>query len=312
MNKSYKAVGINLKSSPLGESDRLLTILTAEYGIVRAIAPGARKHKSTLRGRSEVFVENELLLYRGRSLHRIQQAQTLASYPSLSQNLGKLTVAQYWAELVLAQAVSEQPQTELYEILTEHLRRLHQMSAPSAQTEVQALLARLCHGIYHLLAVGGIAPQCFRCTFSQQAIAPPETTEETWQVGFSAASGGIVSLAAFEKTRNRQQKTSSATSGTCREAPSSYRTDRIPDNRTGWPPLTGKLNAGELAMLQQLPSPQLPAEWLVPPAATSPSHCQGLSDSWQTIEHLLRQYAQYHLGTSIRSATLLNACITMF
>jgi DNA repair protein RecO (recombination protein O) len=310
MSKSYKAVGINLKSSPLGESDRLLTILTPEYGIVRAIAPGARKHKSPLRGRSEVFVENELLLYRGRSLHRIQQAQTRTSYPSLSKNLGKLTVAQYWAELVLAQALSEQPQTEFYEILSEHLRRLQQMSAPSPQAAAGKLLAYLCHGIYHLLAVGGIAPQCFHCTVSQQAIAP-DLLEGNWQVGFSAAAGGVVSLAR-EKTRPRQQQPSSAASGTCREASSTYCTSNIPDNRTWLPPLTGKLNAGELAMLQQLPSPQLAAEYVESPATTSQTYYQDQSNSWQTVERLLRHYAQYHLGTSIRSATLLNACITMY
>jgi DNA repair protein RecO (recombination protein O) len=309
MSKSYKAVGINLKSSPLGESDQLLTILTSEYGIVRAIAPGARKHKSPLRGRSELFVENELLLYRGRSLHRIQQAQTLASYPSLSKNLSKLTVAQYWAELVLAQAVSEQPQTEFYEILTEHLRRLQQMSVPSPQSAGGKLFAYLCHGIYHLLAVGGIAPQCFRCTVSQQAIAP-DSLQGNWQVGFSAATGGVVSLA-LEKTRHCEQQPSSAASGTCREASSSYRTSNIPDNRTGLPPLTGKLNAGELAMLQQLPSPQLAAEFVESPTTISRIHHQDQSHCWQTVERLLRQYAQYHLGTSIRSATLLNACITM-
>lgn len=311
MSKTYKAVGINLKSSPLGESDRLLTILTVEYGIVRAIAPGARQHQSTLRGRSELFVENELLLYRGRSLQRIQQAQTLASYPSLSKNLGKLTVAQYWAELVLAQAVSEQPQTEFYEILTEHLRRLQQMSAPSPQTGGQALLAYLCHGIYHLLAVGGIAPQCFHCTVSQQAIAP-DSREKNWQVGFSAATGGVVSLSALEKTRNRERQPSSTASGTCREASSTYRASNNPDNRTGLPPLTGKVNAGELAILQQLPSPQLAAELVESSATISRPHHQDQSNSWQTVERLLRQYAQYHLGTSIRSASLLNACITMY
>jgi DNA repair protein RecO (recombination protein O) len=32
----------------MGETDRLLTILTTEFGLVRGIAPGSRKHKSRL------------------------------------------------------------------------------------------------------------------------------------------------------------------------------------------------------------------------------------------------------------------------
>ena len=33
MSRTYKATGINLKSMPLGEADRLLTILTREQGL---------------------------------------------------------------------------------------------------------------------------------------------------------------------------------------------------------------------------------------------------------------------------------------
>ncbi|MEB3209801.1 MAG: recombination protein O N-terminal domain-containing protein, partial [Leptolyngbyaceae bacterium] len=74
MGGTYKATGINLKSVPMGESDRLLTILTREYGLIRAIAPGARKPKSSLRGRSNLFVINDLLIARGRSLDKMIQA----------------------------------------------------------------------------------------------------------------------------------------------------------------------------------------------------------------------------------------------
>ncbi len=63
MSRTYQATGINLQGMAFGEADRLLTILTAEYGLIRAIAPGARKYKSSLRGRSELYqkvLENEL------------------------------------------------------------------------------------------------------------------------------------------------------------------------------------------------------------------------------------------------------------
>ncbi|XGB43117.1 MAG: recombination protein O N-terminal domain-containing protein [Nodosilinea sp. LVE1205-7] len=39
MSQTYQVTGINLKAMPLGESDRLLTILTPELGLVRAVAP---------------------------------------------------------------------------------------------------------------------------------------------------------------------------------------------------------------------------------------------------------------------------------
>ena len=76
MSRTYKATGINLKAMPMGEADRLVTVLTKEQGVIRAIAPSARKHKSRLGGRSGLFVVNELLLTRGKSLDKILQAET--------------------------------------------------------------------------------------------------------------------------------------------------------------------------------------------------------------------------------------------
>src|SRR5512147_915068 len=99
---------------PFGEADRLLTILTREHGLIQAIAMGARKHSSSLAGRSGLFVVNDLLIVKGRSLDKVTQAETLESYPKLGKDLQKLTVSQYLAELCLCQALSDQPQEELF------------------------------------------------------------------------------------------------------------------------------------------------------------------------------------------------------
>ncbi|MEO0970991.1 MAG: recombination protein O N-terminal domain-containing protein, partial [Cyanobacteria bacterium J06639_18] len=39
MSKTFKATGINLKTQVFGESDRIVTILTQEHGLIRVIAP---------------------------------------------------------------------------------------------------------------------------------------------------------------------------------------------------------------------------------------------------------------------------------
>ena len=111
-SKTYQATGIILKGMPMGEADRLVTLLTPEFGLIRAVAPGSRKHKSSLRGRCEMFVVNQFFLAKGRSLDKITQAQTIESYPALSRDLGKLAAGQYLAELVLCCALSEQPQID--------------------------------------------------------------------------------------------------------------------------------------------------------------------------------------------------------
>lgn len=286
MSGTYKAIGINLKSTPMGESDRLLTILTEEYGLLRAVAPGSRKHKSSLGGRSSLFVVNQLLIAKGRNLDKIIQAESLASYPGLSQDLRKLTASQYLAELALFQALSDQPQTELFCLVRQNLDHLEAL--PSALT-----LACLTHATFHLLAVAGLAPQVLACSVTQQPVVP-NFGDPNWRIGFSAVAGGVVNL-------------------------SGKSLEQMPE-------LLVKLTAAELNVLQRLPEPTLiqdllsAQEFLVtdtlstqstksidtlPSLSTHPNH-----QVWLSIERILRRYAQYHFDRPIRSATLIDTCFT--
>ncbi len=183
MAKTYRATGINLKGMPLGEQDKLLTVLTKEYGLIRVVAPGARKYGSKLGGRAELFVVNDLLISQGRSLDRISQAETQESFLGLGQSLSKLVCAQYLAELTLKQALSDQPQVELFYILTNALQQIQ------SQSSLQQILPIFVHHIYRLLTIAGFAPQVRRCCISQTPFNPPK---EGRQIRFSVAAGGVV------------------------------------------------------------------------------------------------------------------------
>ncbi|NEP11879.1 MAG: DNA repair protein RecO [Symploca sp. SIO2C1] len=304
MSRTYKATGINLKNMPLGEADRLVTILTREYGLIRAVAPGARKQKSKLGGRMGLFVVNQLLLAKGRSLDKITQADTLESYPGLSKDLGKLAASQYLAELVLHHALSEQSQEELFELLNEHLRRLEQLpSSNGKQSEISLVLAQLSHGIFHLLALAGIAPQVQMCCVTQKSLSP-DFTDPDWQVGFSLDAGGTVNLAGNNSRVATLPHPALATKETVAQTADNYPTNV--QNQSP-PKLNSKLDAIELTLLQQLAAPELP-----PLSQVFHNQTEGrfTIDSvnlvWVKVERLLREYTQYHFGRSIRSATLLD------
>lgn len=189
--RTYRATGINLKSMPLGEADRLITILTKEEGLIRAVAKGARKQPSKLGGRMEPFVVNDLMLSRGRrtahldpqsTLQRIAQAETLHSFTYLRRSLTHLTAAQYLAEVVLALAISSATQEDLFVLLVEHLQRLEQARDPEHS------LPLLTHGLYHLLALAGVAPQVYTCQICQTPVSPQPDRD----VHFSLGNGGLV------------------------------------------------------------------------------------------------------------------------
>ncbi len=305
MSRTYKATGINLKSMALGESDRLLTILTREFGLVRAVAPGSRKHNSSLSGRSGLFVVNELLIAKGRSLDKITQAETKESYPGLSQDLGKLAASQYLAEIALYQALSEQPQAELFSLLREHLSRLEQLP----RNQPRWAIAYLSHAVFHLLAIAGIAPQVQRCCLSGSPLQP-DLNDSQWQVGFSAAAGGIVSLDALERLESQRRSLIASERSTYNYKPTSQvkrvadqpgQSYQISAHRQETPALISRVDAAELNILQQLAQAEL--NQLTPLAADN-----SFADSkWIFIEQILRQYAQYHFGRPIRSAALIDS-----
>ncbi len=310
MSRVYKATGINLKSMPLGESDRLLTILTQEYGLIRAVAPGARKHNSKLAGRSGLFVVNELLIAQGRSLDKITQAETIESYPALSQDLGKLAASQYLAEMVMCQALSEQPQTELFCLLVEHLGRLEQLPKSSGFS----VLAHLSHAVFHFLVLAGITPQVQACCLTGHPLSPDFTSPD-WQVGFSISSGGVVNLAAWSHLKNGEKNNyktkpihSARTiplvpSPSARVAEAKSSGYQTVVHRQEKLVLDTRLNATQLALLQQLAGANLPQ-------INTHSSNQPLLDTdtgWLSIEQILRQYVQYHFGRPIRSAALIDS-----
>jgi len=267
MPKQYRVTGINLKGMPLGENDRLLTILTKEQGLLRVVAAGARKHRSAMAGRSGLFVVNDLQIAVGRNMDRIKNAEMLQSFVGLGKTLAKLTAAQYLSELALMQALSAQPQEELFLVLLEHLYRIQ-------DAENDHVIAHLAHGIYHLLAIAGFAPQVHSCCLSQSPVVAKIDIPK-WRSGFSIIGGGVIDLASLPPTEDG---------------------DRADIAHTR---ISHYLSATELSALQALAQIDL----------TAPILQTGLAD-WLTVERLLRAYAQYHFDRPIQSSALIDNCFS--
>ncbi len=63
----YRAQGIVVRATRLGEADRIVTFYTQGHGKIRGVAKGVRKAKSRFGGRLDAFTHVDLQLYRGRS-----------------------------------------------------------------------------------------------------------------------------------------------------------------------------------------------------------------------------------------------------
>ncbi|RJQ33070.1 MAG: DNA repair protein RecO [Actinobacteria bacterium] len=124
MKKVYKTQGIILKTLRYGEADNILTIFSLDEGKIGAIAKGARKTKSKLGPRLENFTEAELVLYRGRNLSTVTQAETIKTYRSLREDYSKFLYASCMCDFVSKVIQDGQSEERIYTLLKDGLSAL--------------------------------------------------------------------------------------------------------------------------------------------------------------------------------------------
>jgi DNA repair protein RecO (recombination protein O) len=99
-NRTSRVQAIVLARKDWGEADRLLTLLTPDKGKLRVLAPAARKPTSRKSGHVELFSLGTFMLAHGRTFDKITQAETLAYYPTLREDLDRVSAAYVMVELV--------------------------------------------------------------------------------------------------------------------------------------------------------------------------------------------------------------------
>ena len=158
----YRDVGVVLRTYKLRESDRIVVIMTAENGKVRAVAKGVRKTKSKFGARLEPMSHVRLLLYRGRELDIVSQAESVEPLAPLLSSLDRASQGIAAIEAVDQLALERQPNLRLYQMAVGVLRTIAERPAP---LNVPAFY-------WKLLAAEGLEPQlavCSRCGEAEPA-----------------------------------------------------------------------------------------------------------------------------------------------
>lgn len=139
----YRDEGIVLRTWKLGESDRIVSILTRRRGKVRAVAKGARKSKNRFAGRVEPTRHLEIQCYEGRNLDNLTQVESLDSFRGLREDFDRLTKAAVLLEASDQLSTEGRPDETAFEMLLGALRQLDRTD--SALLVPAFLLKRLAH-----------------------------------------------------------------------------------------------------------------------------------------------------------------------
>jgi DNA repair protein RecO (recombination protein O) len=121
----YREDAVVLRTHKLGEADRIVVLMTHGRGKVRAVAKGVRKTKSRFGGRLEPSSHVNLLLYEGRNLDTINQAETVEPNRRIREDLDRMADALALVEAVDQLAQEGEPNPPLFKMLTGALRALN-------------------------------------------------------------------------------------------------------------------------------------------------------------------------------------------
>lgn len=93
MSKIVKVAGIVIAESELSDSDKMLTILTSEYGKINAIAKRARGSKSALLSGTQFLCFSNFTLYKASTTFRVNESIPIEMFYDIHQDYDKLLLA---------------------------------------------------------------------------------------------------------------------------------------------------------------------------------------------------------------------------
>jgi len=179
----YATRAIVLRSRPLGEKDRVVTLFSPERGKFSAAARGARTTKSKLAALSQPLVLGRFLLAHGRSLDILTQGEIERAHTNIAGDVVKTAWATYWCEL--CDALPEgHAEVGIWELLERALERLDERETAQAEAIGRWFEVRL-------LGFLGFSPTLGRCVVchTKIVIAPHEAARK---VAFSPSRGGTL------------------------------------------------------------------------------------------------------------------------
>ena len=120
---TYQTEAIVLRTLDYGESDRIVTFYSAEFGKVKGIAKGARRSAKRFANTLEPFSRLELVFSRRRpeGLAFIDAGTVIKHYPRIRLDLKKTLYASYMVDITDQFTVEQKTNRELFHLLDDFL-----------------------------------------------------------------------------------------------------------------------------------------------------------------------------------------------
>jgi DNA repair protein RecO (recombination protein O) len=116
-----KCEGIVIRSTAYGETNKIVTIYTREWGKVGVMARGAKKPNSRLSAITQLFSYGFFLIQKGSGLGNMQQGELISSMRTIREDILLTAYASYVLELTDKCTDEKKPNPYLFELLSQTL-----------------------------------------------------------------------------------------------------------------------------------------------------------------------------------------------
>lgn len=144
--------GIVLRETNYKEADKILTVLTEEGGKRTVKARGCRRKGSALAASSQLLAYSDMTLFEYKDYYTLNEGSTVALFRHVREDLEKLALGSYFAEIVEAVAEEGTPEPELLSLLLNSLYAMDTLNKPLPLVKAAFELRLLCAAGYAPLA----------------------------------------------------------------------------------------------------------------------------------------------------------------
>jgi len=152
----YTTQAIVIRTLNYGESDKILTFFTRDFGKLKGIAKGARRSKKRFQNVLGLFSHFRLIFFdrEGMGLVRAESGDLLNPFPNIREDLKKIYYGNYYLELVNEMASEREANPEAFDLLLSFLTDLDQMAPEEDRLRMFEI---------RMLSLFGYRPHLIRC-----------------------------------------------------------------------------------------------------------------------------------------------------
>ncbi len=152
----YTTNAIVIRSHHYGESDKIVTFFTKDFGKIKAIAKGARRSKKRFQNALGLFSHLRLIFFdrEGMGLVRAESCDILHGFSKIREDLKKIFYGNYYLELVNEMAGERESNTEAFALLLYFLMNLETMEPREERLRMFEI---------RMLSLFGYRPNMRRC-----------------------------------------------------------------------------------------------------------------------------------------------------